>query len=200
MRLTLKKRAAPAPGPAPARAVNITWGEFTDARCTKPLQSPASAQRCSQRHPGPCPAPTLSALRSTPPRGWRPASLLWVVCASLGAAAGDVRPLVPRPWCTSPAQAPAVVPVGTCAVVPPSDPNKMWVGSSFRYDGCTVAPDGRATATYTAFAGSRCAEPPFTNWTLSTAAMDCVKVPPGPNASAHDPPIWHSVLAIDCVG
>ena len=39
----------------------------------------------------------------------------------------------------------------------------------------------------------------YPSWTLSTSSMDCVKVPSGPNASAHDPPIWHSVLNISCV-
>ena len=38
----------------------------------------------------------------------------------------------------------------------------------------------------------------YSNWTLSLATMDCVKVPPGPNKTAHDPPVWHSVVAISC--
>ena len=125
--------------PAAAAAVNITWAEFSDAKCTIPLGKPAGGMNI----------------------------------------------------------------VGKCGVVPQGDPNPQWRGSSFRFDRCTAPPAGRpaaaAVAFYSAFVDHGCATP-FVNWTLSTAAMDCVLVPPGPNTNKpRGKPIWHSVVAISCV-
>ena len=115
-------------------AVNITWAEFTDAKCRVPLGKPA----------------------------------------------GEVRPL------------------GKCGVVPMSDPNAMWRGSSYLFERCTSAGEP-AVVLDRVFSDSKCTKP-FTNWTLSLHTMDCQLVPPGPKTSApRGPPIWHSVIDISCV-
>jgi hypothetical protein len=104
------------------------------------------------------------------------------------------------PHCTVPLGQPAggVNLLGACGVVPQADPNAMWRGSSYRFDRCTTAGEP-PVAFYRAFSDGSCREP-FVNWTLSTAGMDCVLVPPGPNASApRGRKIWHSVVAISCV-
>ena len=94
--------------------------------------------------------------------------------------------------------APALQALGACGVVPATDPNAQWRRSSFRFDRCTTAGEP-AVALYRAFSDGACARP-FVNWTLSRAAMDCVRVPPGPNRGAPaGAPIWHSVLDISCV-
>ena len=133
--------------------------------------------------------------------------MLATLLALVGSAALLARPGVNITWaeftdphCKVPLGTPAggINPIGGCGVVPQADPNAMWRGSSYRFDRCTTAGEP-AVAFYQAFVDGRCIKP-FVNWTLSTSAMDCVLVPPGPNASApRGKPIWHSVVSISCV-
>jgi hypothetical protein len=95
--------------------------------------------------------------------------------------------------------APALVPLDQCNVVPEADPNAQWRGSSYRLNACLAPPGKQTVVEYSAFVDSRCTKW-FTNWTLSRARMNCVKVPPGPNATAPaGRNVWHSVLGISCI-